>query len=106
MIGTITIGHQGGQKPSAPLPVLPLAFAGDGAYPAGGTAGFQAALRTKLGGSAVEILAVVDGGCGLYVPLYDKAADKLMAFVRTTGVEVAPAVDLSGTTFNVVAICR
>jgi hypothetical protein len=88
---------------------------GDGDYPTGGTATFSTLLKDAIkaaaaaatdknvrGAENVTINAVVDGGCGIWVPLYDKANDKLKMFVRTTGVEVADHGNLSGTTMHLV----
>jgi hypothetical protein len=96
----------GGEKPSAPDYAVAMDFDGDTDYPAGGTAAFQAFVQKTAGRGALEVLGIVDGGCGLYVPIYDKANDKLAAFVRTTGVEVAAHVDLHGTKFHIVALCK
>lgn len=105
MIGTITIGHKVGFKPSAPLPVIPMTFLGDALYVAGGTAGIEAALRAKVG-MAVEILGIVDNtASATHVPVWNAATGKLMLIVRTTGVEVVNG-DYSAETFSVLAICR
>jgi hypothetical protein len=105
-IGTITVGNQGGWKPSAPSPVIGLSFAGDGDYLAGGTA-ILAAVQAKLNGAAVEILGIEDvAGLAGFYPVWDATAAKLKVFVRTTGVEVADHVDLSGSTFKILALCR
>jgi len=100
---------------------LNIQFAGDGAYPAGGTADFTAYVKDIVavaaaaaldanvrGAQELEIVDVKAGDCGQYVPSFDLANDKL--FVRDGGhatwAEVAPAVDLSGTTFNVTVMCK
>jgi hypothetical protein len=57
-----------------------ISFAGDGAYPAGGTPGFQALVRTALGKGSVTILQVQVEDCGGYVPMYDNANDKLKVY--------------------------
>ncbi|MCK9629912.1 MAG: hypothetical protein M0R37_15150 [Bacteroidales bacterium] len=90
---------------------------GDSDYHAGGTPTFSTLLKTAIKDAAaaaddknvrgyekVTINAVIDGGCGIWVPLYDKANDKLKMFVRTTGVEVADHVDMKGTTMKLVVL--
>lgn len=103
-IGAITVNETEGAAPSAPLFVDDLQFAGDGAYPTGGTADFEGSVQAKLK-QGRTVLGVIDikGVAGHY-PVYDRATDKLLMFVRTTGVEVANGVDLSGTTFRILVI--
>ena len=64
---------------------------------------------TALGDSR-DVIAVISGDCGLheakYVPDAGATPGKFMVFLRSTGVEVANAVDLSSTTFNVVVISK
>jgi len=95
----------GGEKPSAPDYAVVMDFDGDATYPGGGTPAFQAFVRATAGRGSLEVLGITPSLCGLYVPVYDKANDKLVVFVRTTGVEAAPG-DLSGTKFNLVAHCK
>jgi hypothetical protein len=100
---------------------LLISFDGDNAYPAGGTLDFTAYVRDIVaavaaaatdknvrGAESLEIDAVIPQNCGQYVPSFDKAADTL--FVQDGGhatwAEVAPATDLSGTTFNLVVLCK
>jgi len=109
-LGTITVPATGDSKGGG-FPVFfdRISFAGDGAYPTGGTASFQAAFREKVSGNR-EILAVIPEDCGGYVPVYDKTNDKLKVYEQTNVVtspliETATA-DLSGTTFNLVIISK
>jgi hypothetical protein len=98
----------GGEKPSAPDFAVAMDFDGDSAYLAGGTAAFQAFVRATAARGALEVLTVIDGGCGaanIYVPIYDKAADKLMVMDRTSGLEVVNG-DYSGSKFHIVALCK
>ena len=89
-------------------------FAGDNAYPAGGTLAFTDALRAAIkaaaaaasdknvrGPEAVTILDVQAQDCGAYSVGYVQATGALKVTDTTTGAEAAPAADLSGTTFNV-----
>jgi hypothetical protein len=76
---------------------------GDADYATNGTSGLQAALRALRKSPHLDLVSVVDEGvqAGHYL-VYDHAADKLVAFVRTTGVEAAAGTDLHATTFVLV----
>lgn len=113
MIGAITIKAirqlDGGMDYAA-------SFAGDGDYTTGGTLGVQAALRDAIktaalaaadrnvrGPEAVTVLDMVAGDCGVYHAAFDLATGALK--VRdAAGAEVVAHTDLSGTTFNVLAL--
>ncbi len=87
-----------------PLFIDELSFAGDGAYPAGGTPGIQALLRAQTKDQR-QLHAVMDqGGVSTHYAVYDKANDKLVVYVRATGVEVAPAASLAAVTFKLLAL--
>lgn len=105
-IGAITLAAQSGQKPSAPVYFDLITFPGDGAYPAGGTAGFLATFRAKVGDNR-EIVGVIDQSAPATVSAleYDFANDKLFARVRATGVESAVA-DQSAVTYRLLVISR
>jgi len=106
-LGTITVAVQGGDKPSTPMYNQILNFAGDADYPTGGTPGFEALVRAKTGKASIDIVGATDLTCDATHKLeYCRATDKLMAFVRATGVEAAAHVDMHGVTFtlNVVSI--
>lgn len=105
-LGAATINNQGGKAPSSPVFVDDISFAGDSSYPTGGTAAFQAFFRAIAGIKEQRtVLAVIDiGNLATDYPLYDKANDKLMNFVRTTGVEVANTTNQSGKTFRLLVI--
>lgn len=98
-LGTMTKVSENHKMASAPIGYLQLTFAGDNSYPTGGTANFEAAVRVAAG-KAVDVLFVLKcAACGIYTPIYDKAADKL--FVEDDeGVEVTATTDLSGTSFK------
>lgn len=108
-IGAMTQAAGVGGSPGAPTFHDVISFAGDGAYATGGTATFQTTFRTLTGDSR-EILAVVGQDCGGYVPVYDKAADKLKVYEAAADGspldEAANAGDLSGTTFVVLVISK
>lgn len=99
-IGTITVATNSRKMASAPLGCVRLTFLGDGAYPTGGTADFQASVRTALGRDVTVIAVSRAGATGVYTPVYDKANDKLFVY-KADQTEVANATDLSGTTFNI-----
>jgi hypothetical protein len=89
-----------------PIKIDRITMVGDGDYATGGTSGLLAAFRT-LKEQTVDILAVIDQSiaAGTYL-VYDHTNDKMVAFVRTTGVEVAAGVNLSGTTFSLVIVSK
>jgi hypothetical protein len=109
-LGTIVVDNKT-ETPSGPVRFDQIHFPGDGAYGAGGTVGFQALVRTKLGVGNVEILTIIPGDCGGYVPVYDKANDKLKVFEGNYDAADGPlqetaTANLSGVTFNVTVISR
>ncbi len=83
-----------------PMGLARLSFAGDGAYPTGGTAGFQALVRTLLKKPGLEVIDVISGDCGDNLVHYDKANDKLKQRVISTGAEAANASNQSGVTLR------
>lgn len=106
-LGTGTLVGQPMKSHSHALDVVDLSFPGDGAYPTGGTAAFQAYVRALLPEQReVTVLAVLPGGLnGGYTPIYDAANDKLLMVVAATGVEVADTTNLSGTTMLLKVLC-
>ena len=101
-LGTAAATQAGGRSPSQPLTHDRLTFLGDDAYTVGGTLLFEAYVQTALN-RTVELLSCTGyGGDGTdltHYAEYDAAADALKCYVIATGVEIAGAVDLSGTTF-------
>lgn len=109
-IGTITVGTGAGKASSAPTFFDPISFAGDGAYGAGGTADFEGSFQTKIG-CARTIVAIIPGDCGGYVPVYDRANDKLLVYEGNYDAGDGPlqetaTADLSATTFNLVVVSQ
>ena len=105
-IGTITIGKKVGQKPSAAAPIIGFTMVGDSDYPTGGSVGVEAALKAKVG-QGVTILGAADMTAdATFYLAWDATNGKLLAFVRATGLEAAAHVDLSGTTFDLLALCK
>jgi hypothetical protein len=100
-LGTITIVKQAAAH--GPLFHDRISFAGDGAYPTGGTAAFETTFRSKIGSSRT-IVAIIPDDCGVYLPSYDIANKKLKVKGIADGAEVSNATDLSGTTFNLTVI--
>ncbi len=87
-----------------------LSFAGDGAYPTGGTTGIEALVKALVGNTRT-ILAILPQNCGGYVPVYDEANDKLMVYGTGSGDKAALTeqdnnANLSGTTFKVIVISK
>lgn len=112
-IGAITLAEKAGDH--GPVFHDVISFAGDGAYPTGGTAAFLAAFQAKVPGKgARDILAIVKAGpCGGYEPVWDNANAKLMVYFADANnaadapsVEVPNATDLSGVTFRVLVISK
>jgi len=110
-IGAITVGTQAGKSALDPIRIIPVSFAGDGAYGAGGTAAFEDSVQTILGES-VTLLGVISLDCGGYVPVYDRAADKLKVYEGDYNpAAVGPltenaTADLSGVTFSMLVVCQ
>lgn len=109
-IGNITVINK--MQISGTLNLDTISFAGDNAYAAGGSGGFQAAVRKALGKGNVTILAVIPQDCGGYNPVYDPATDKLKLFVGDNnnaadgpGVENATT-DTSSTTLRLVVVSK
>jgi hypothetical protein len=109
-IGTVTVGD----KYSAPfhnISCVFVSFAGDGAYPSGGTATFSklAAILSALGGKKLLSVEAV-GACGGYVPRYDYANDKLLVYESDNGgadgpLQESTTANLSGVTFQLKLNC-
>lgn len=94
-----------------PVRLDEIHFPGDGAYPAGGTPGFEALVRAKLVAGNVDVIAIIQIDASGYVLRYDKANDKLMVFESDNGGADGPlqqttTADLSGTTFRVIVLSR
>jgi len=106
---TVGTGVTGiGAQPSAPTFFDLLAFTGDASYSTGGFAGFGAAVKAFFGDGR-QVVAVVGQDCGGYVVAYVPATDKLKVFEQsgaddTPLDEVDATTNLSGVTFNVLAI--
>ena len=97
---------------------LLISCPGDGAYVAGGTPNFNAALRAAIkathaaatdknvrGEEDVSCMYVVPVTAGVYVPSYDYTNDKLFVYDNSTDAESIVA-NMSGTTFEFVAVCK
>ncbi len=97
-LGTVTVLEKA--EAVGPLFVDRVSVVGDADYATNGTAGLLAAMKAKRGTSNLNLLSVEDETANsTYYLAYDHAADKLKAFVRATGLEVAAGTDLHGTTF-------
>jgi hypothetical protein len=110
-LGTATVGAKAASSPGIVRCDL-ISFAGDGAYPSGGTAAFQAYVRSALGVGNLEVLGVCAQDCGGYVPVYDKTNDKLKVYYGDNdGGADGPLVqnatsNLSAVTFNLLVFSR
>lgn len=108
-LGAMTVAAGVGQE-GGPISLELISFAGDGTYSAGGTTGFEALVRAAVGKGNLDVLAVIGQDCGGYVPVYLRATDALKVYEQTDTatsplIETATA-NLSGTTFNVIVLCR
>lgn len=99
-----TLVHTGGKKASAPMRAARISFPGDASYSSNGTPNFSAFVQTCLKERITKILDVIPGDCGDNKPEYDYTNDKLKVRVISSGAEVAGAVNLSGTTFNMTVL--
>jgi hypothetical protein len=110
-LGTPTLVRKISQ---GPIHTDQLTFAGDGAYPAGGTVDFEGYYREALktaekSSPGREVLAVIQVDASGYVLRYDKANDKLMVFEANSDAADGPlqqssTANLSGTTFSVIVL--
>lgn len=109
-IGAITeVAGVDGPGGNDPLFCNLISFAGDGAYAAGGTGNFQALVQAAIG-SGREVLGVIGQDCGGYVPVYDKAANKLKVYEQSNTatsplIETATA-NLSAVTFRMLVLSK
>ncbi len=101
-LGTATVNLDEGRS-GGPHPMTRITFDGDDSYPTGGTPNFQAAVRTAFGAD-LEVVDVIPGNCGDFLPSYDKATDKLFVRLISTGVEARGGQNLSATSFNLTVI--
>lgn len=96
-LGTLSADDMVGQDD---LKLAVISFDGDDAYPTGGSAAFQTAVRALLDRNIV-ILGIMDySDNGSYLCRYDRSSDKLKVYAMGSGSEVANATDLSGTNFK------
>lgn len=103
-LGAATVAHRvnpGDQKVYFDV----ISFAGDGAYPTGGTAAFEAFVIAAVGSGARDVVAIVPLDCGVYRPVYDYAANKLKVQTEAFA-EVANTTNLSATTFRLLVISK
>ena len=113
-LGTMTIVEA--TKEAGSLKVMAMSFAGDSAYPTGGSTDAETKLNAAIkaaaaaatdanirGNENVEIVGVFDDDAGQYRPIWDAANNKLKVrdMGHATNDEVANTTDLSGTTFLV-----
>lgn len=108
-LGTITVTSK---VTTGPIHVDHLSFAGDGAYPAGGSADFEGSFQAALaaagkGSPGREIIGIQQVDASGYVLRYDKANDKLMAFESDNGgadgpLQESTTANMSGITFKLI----
>ncbi len=110
-LGTITVTPK---VTTGPIHADHLSFAGDGAYPGGGTTDFEGKFQAALalagkGSPGREVLGIIQVDSSGYVLRYDKANDKLMVFEANSDSADGPlqessTANLSGTTFKVIVL--
>lgn len=108
-LGAMTLQAESANDRATPLFMDVVSFAGDDAYPTGGSA-FDAAIQA-LTTSGRDPMAVVGLDCGGYVVAYDRATGKMKVYTSNGAgpaalAEVPNATDLSATTFNVLVISK
>lgn len=109
-LGSITVPEHAGRG-AAPVFHDVLSFAGDSAYPTGGSD--FAALHEAAVGAGREVMAIVPIAVGGYQLEFVKASGKLKVLFGDNNnaadgpaVEVPNATDLSAVTFRVLVISR
>lgn len=112
-IGTVTLRKGALMFGGSNYRVDVVSFPGDGAYPTGGTTGFQALMQPALKTGGAEILSVQPQDCGGYVAAYNVITDTLKVYYGnndggTDGplVEVPNNTDLSGVVFQLALITQ
>lgn len=96
-LGTLTVVES--VAGVGPIRVDRVTLVGDGAYPAGGSTGLLAKLRTALKAPTLNILSVKDEGILADIAEYDHTNEKLFIRVKATGVESAVG-NQSGVTYT------
>lgn len=112
-LGTPTLARK---IKTAPLFADVLTFAGDGAYPAGGTVDFEGFFQAALEAASAhsggrEVLGIIQLDTSGYVLRYDDANDKLMVFESDNGgadgpLQESTTANLSGVTFKVLVLSK
>ncbi|MGD9676429.1 MAG: hypothetical protein AB7V19_07075 [Candidatus Bipolaricaulia bacterium] len=107
---TKTAGQSGASSPG-PLFVDTISFLADASYPTGGSA-FEAAYKALVGAGR-EVVQVIPGDCGGYVPVFIPADGKLKVYYgdfNNAGdgplIEVPNATNLGAVTFNLTVLSR
>lgn len=110
-LGTITkpTGKKSGAN-AGKVVHLTVSFAGDSAYPTGGTAGFTALVNAVSPKEAFTVIGVLNADAGGYMPVYDDVNDKLKVYrvgaINSPMAEVPNATDLSAVTFRLVLVVK
>lgn len=107
-VGAFTIGTEAGGAPSQSVFHEQFTMVGDSAYPTGGTLLFGATLAAQfpLRSFSAASVVKVEGRSTTHTLEYIPSTGALKAYVRTSGVEVANAVDLSAITFDMYAVLK
>lgn len=111
-IDTIVLNREIGTDAS-PIRYIDITLTGDDAYPTGGTATFEATLRSLIaaerpqGGSlgGLKLLAINNNHAGTTYDLrFDADNDKLVVRALADNAQPSNATDLSGSTFRLMTV--
>lgn len=106
----VTLGTKAGQK-NTPVFHNWLSFAGEASYTTTGMLGLEALFEAEVN-QGREILGIIAGDCGGYLPVYMPATGRVKVYYYNTdaadgpAIEVPNATDLSLVTFNVCVISQ
>lgn len=114
-LANVTYEKVAGERPSAPLIHVSVAFDGDATYPTGGTPGFKASIKEALKTAGIKIgtdnlLAVIPVDSKGYQLAYNAADDKLIvrqcAGSGNPMSEVSNGTDLHLVRFSVLCVIK
>lgn len=108
---TVTVLALGGNAPTEQVFVDVVSFLADTGYPTGGTLAFTKYLRDKIGepwGARTLLSATGYGTLAgvLYTFIFDAANDTLLAYLGSTGAEVANTTALNAMTITMTAFSK
>lgn len=106
-LATGALTSRTGEAPGSPVFHVNVSFDGDDNYTTGGTLLFEQFVRDILTNKPnIEIIDIIPGDCGLFLPSYISATDALLVRNLTDGTQVSGATNLEATKFNVTIVAR